>query len=433
MGAFSMSVQYRRECSFTCTTPNSLIQHDEFGPIGAVDDTYFTPTLSSRSGSHFSINRQHRLHHPRPNDYAASTGAAAGSHAASEYVGRHSLTMPTVNPFRARPISVGNHSSLVGSGRLGSDIESMHIARSHDSNIRTASLSRYSGGSRIRAASISATGAPAIRPYSLDQRAEAILGRLSTSAATDSGSMLHRSVMLRRLGDSLSPTESHRSGDAGSRFPATTAAAAAAAAAAVEAAGNVSRSPPKPGVPVARTISSGASATASAAGRSSLGVTPFKSPSLSGSPASRFISSFAEVSETMSQSRSTDHDVAARRLTIGSGTPMPVSRGSSNISSSPSHAVGVQQLMTRISDSPSSLGSGHSRGLSSSFGNRRTSSMRNRQMSLLGTSATDQQAPEGLGAMRRRTVVGGLGWGDADARDIDDFIHMVETKQPLRL
>ncbi|KAJ2855339.1 hypothetical protein GGI22_004171 [Coemansia erecta] len=434
MGAFSMSVQYRRECSFTCTAPNSLIHHDEFGPIGAVDDTYFTPTLSSRSGSHFSINRQSRLHHPRPNDYAASTGATAASHVASEYAGRHSLTMPTVNPFRARPISVGN-SSLVGRGLPGSDIESMHIARSHDSNIRTASLSRYSGGSRIRAASVSATGAPAIRPYSLDQRAEAILGRLSTSAATDSGSMLHRSVMLRRLGDSLSPTESHRSGDAGSRIPATaaSAAAAAAAAAAVEATEDASRSPPRPGVSVARTISSGASATASAAGRSLLGVTPFKSPSLSGSPASRFISSFAEASETMSQSKGTDHDVAARRLTIGGGTPVPASRGSSNISSSPGHTVGVQQLMTRISDSPSSLGSGHSRGLSSSFGNRRTSSIRNRQMSLLGTSAADHQAPEGLGAMRRRTVVGGLGWGDADARDIDDFIHMVETKQPLRL
>ncbi|KAJ1769616.1 autophagy protein 13 [Coemansia sp. RSA 1813] len=437
MGTFVMGVQYRRECNFTCTAPHNLVHHDEFGAIGAVDDTYFTPTLSSRSGSHFSITRQHRLH-PRANDHASGTAAHATSdsaggphHSVSTGSGGRSLTMPSVNPFRARPVSVGNSSSL-GGGRRGSVIEPMHVARSHDGNMRVASLSRYSGGSRTRAASVSATGALAIRPHSLDQRAEAILGRLSTSAATDSGSMLHRSVMLRRLGDSLSPTESHRSGEAGSRFPAT-AVAAAAAAAAVEAAGHVSKSPPRLGVPGARTISSGASGTASAAGRSSLGVTPFKSPSLSGSPASRFISSFAEVSETMSPSRSTDHEAATRRLTIGGGTSVSASRDSSHISSSPSHVVGVQQLVTRISDSPSSLGSGHSRGLSSSFGNRRTNSMRNRQMSLLGTSATDHQAIESLGAMRRRTVVGSLGWGDADARDIDDFIRMVETKQPLRL
>ncbi|KAJ2547392.1 autophagy protein 13, partial [Coemansia sp. RSA 1933] len=428
MGTFSMSVQYRRESSFSCSTPNSIIAHDEYGPIGAADDTYFTPTLSSRSGSHFSAVRhqhqqQQRLHHQRTGDYV---------HLAADHAGRRSLTIPSVNPFRARPVSVG-HAASLGSGWRGSIGESMHVARSHDSNIRAASLSGSGGGTRIRAASASATGATPIRPHSLDQRAEAILGRLSTSAATDSGSMLHRSVMLRRLGDSLSPTDSHRSGDASLRFPATTAAAAAAAAAAVEATGHVSRSPPRPGVPGARTISSGASVTASAAGRSSLGITPFKSPSLSGSPASRFVSSFAEVSETMSPPRSTDHVAAARRLTIGGGTPVPASRGSSNISSSPSHAAGMQQLMTRISDSPSSLGSGHSRGLSSSFGNRRTNSLRNRQMSLLGTSAIDHQAADSPGAMRRRTVVGGLGWADADARDIDDFIRMVESKQPLKL
>ncbi|KAJ2681463.1 hypothetical protein GGH99_005196, partial [Coemansia sp. RSA 1285] len=45
-----------------------------------------------------------------------------------------------------------------------------------------------------------------------------------------------------------------------------------------------------------------------------------------------------------------------------------------------------------------------------------------------------EQQPEPLDARRRRrTVVGSLGWGEGDARDIDDFIRMVDSKQPLRL
>ncbi|KAJ2452849.1 autophagy protein 13 [Coemansia sp. RSA 2336] len=126
-------------------------------------------------------------------------------------------------------------------------------------------------------------------------------------------SALHRSVMRRRLGGSLSPEP--RSASSGSS-------------------GSVARS---------------------------LGVAPFKSPSLSESPA----------------------DTTHRRSLIGEAA----------------------QQMPRLSESPSSVGS-HSRRLSSSFGNRRAS-LRRTSMST-----------------RRHTL--------ADtARDIDAFIHMLDTRQPL--
>ncbi|KAJ2749167.1 hypothetical protein H4S06_004712, partial [Coemansia sp. BCRC 34490] len=432
MGAFAMSVQYRRECSFACAGPHSPAQHDALGTAGTADDTYFTPTLSSRSGSHFSAGRASRLH-TRPDDHASYASYANQTSSSGE----RGLAVPSVNPFRARPLSMGSSAMLGaagngGGGRRNSVVEPMFVTHSHDPHAHPASLPRHVGGygfsfggsgsgSRMRAASVAA-GAHVSRPHSLDQRAEAILGRLSTSAATDSGSgsTLHRSVMLRRLGDSLSPSESHRSADAGLRVP---------AAAAPETHG----SPPRIGLPGARTI------PISATGRSTLGVTPFKSPSLSESPAPRFVSTFADDSG--------DHETVARRLTIsGSGG----GGGGGVSSSSPGHTASVhQQLVSRIADSPSSTGSGgHSRGLSSSFGNRRAGSMRGRQASLLGTSAaTDshyqqqqqQQPPleqqlEPLDARRRRrTVVGSLGWDEGDARDIDDFIRMVDSKQPLRL
>ncbi|KAJ2850758.1 autophagy protein 13 [Coemansia brasiliensis] len=126
-------------------------------------------------------------------------------------------------------------------------------------------------------------------------------------------SALHRSMMRRRLGGSLSPEP--RSASSGSS-------------------GSVARS---------------------------LGVAPFKSPSLSESPA----------------------DITHRRSLIGEAA----------------------QAMPRLSESPSSVGS-HSRRLSSSFGNRRTSLRR------IGMST------------RRHTL--------ADtAQDIDAFIHMLDTRQPL--
>ncbi|KAI9469540.1 hypothetical protein LPJ78_001037 [Coemansia sp. RSA 989] len=124
---------------------------------------------------------------------------------------------------------------------------------------------------------------------------------------------LHRSMMRRRLGGSLSPEP--RSASSGSS-------------------GSVARS---------------------------LGVAPFKSPSLSESPA----------------------DITHRRSLIGE----------------------TAQQMPRLSESPSSVGS-HSRRLSSSFGNRRAS-LRRTSMST-----------------RRHTL--------ADtAQEIDAFIHMLDTRQPL--
>ncbi|KAJ2520184.1 autophagy protein 13, partial [Coemansia sp. RSA 2049] len=292
MGAFAMSVQYRRECSFACAGPHSPAQHDALGTAGTADDTYFTPTLSSRSGSHFSAGRASRLH-TRPDDHASYANYANYANQTSSS-GERGLAVPSVNPFRARPLSMGSSAMLGaagngGGGRRNSVVEPMFVTHSHDPHAHPASLPRHVGGygfsfggsgsgSRMRAASVAA-GAHVSRPHSLDQRAEAILGRLSTSAATDSGSgsTLHRSVMLRRLGDSLSPSESHRSADAGLRVS---------AAAAPETHG----SPPRIGLPGARTI------PISATGRSTLGVTPFKSPSLSESPAPRFVSTFADDS-----------------------------------------------------------------------------------------------------------------------------------------
>ncbi|KAJ2790749.1 autophagy protein 13, partial [Coemansia guatemalensis] len=56
MGTFSMAVQYRRECLFSSTAPHSLLPHDSLAAFGTADNTYFTPTLSSRSGSNFSLH-----------------------------------------------------------------------------------------------------------------------------------------------------------------------------------------------------------------------------------------------------------------------------------------------------------------------------------------------------------------------------------------
>ncbi|KAI9500291.1 autophagy-related protein 13-domain-containing protein [Coemansia spiralis] len=356
MGTFFMSVQYRRESSFSCAAQHSPLPHDNLSGIGAIDDTYFTPTLSSRSGSHFSPTRQHNNQQQNQEQHDNLAGSVTSPQSAASNVpwygpmslldntsnlhhphgssitSDRSVTMPSVNPFRTRPLSMGNSSSLpnyvsdiaghkrVPTSRLSSewqrpgDLYSTHEAsraqssrtslrrvsigargsivdhgqgsQSHDGHISIGSSNRH-GGSGGHTVSVG------IRPHSLDHKADGIIGRLSTSGATDSGSMLHRSVMLRRFGDSLSPTESHKTGELGSRISTATAA--------TESSGSGPISPPKPTILGPRSTSSGNTGS-SVTGRSGLGFTPFKSPSLSESPGKKTISSFAEVSELVSAS-----------------------------------------------------------------------------------------------------------------------------------
>ncbi|KAJ1730070.1 autophagy protein 13, partial [Coemansia biformis] len=149
MGTFTMGVQYRRECLFTSTSPQALALQDSIAGLDLMDETYFTPTLSSRSGSNFSLQPQRHGAQPQiassprsglpavPQREAASLGTDNNSnnnlrvpqrihraipleplhqqrHAQqrSSLAGDWCLAMPSVNPFRARPLSLGDSASL---------------------------------------------------------------------------------------------------------------------------------------------------------------------------------------------------------------------------------------------------------------------------------------------------------------------------------
>ncbi|KAJ2777108.1 autophagy protein 13 [Coemansia interrupta] len=181
LGAFTMAVRYRRECQFTVAPGHAGREPDAYGGAGAMlDDAYFAPTLSPQ---------------PRP-----------------QPVSQRTVAVPSVNPFRARPLSLGESSSLPGM-----------IAQARGGVSPGHSSRRESLGTRGVVASEPVTG----------------------MHAGDAGSVLHRSVMLRRFGDGMSPGEQGTRGfESGS----------------------------------VRSVSSGGSTGGSA------GVAPFRSPSLSESP-----------------------------------------------------------------------------------------------------------------------------------------------------
>ncbi|KAJ2505028.1 autophagy protein 13, partial [Coemansia sp. RSA 2052] len=311
MGTFTLDVQYRRECLFSYSRPQRQQALHGFSDIGAIDNAYFTPTLSSRSGSCLSPPPQQQQHIARrqqlqpPQQHARPESQGHGLVATSE---RPSVMMPSVNPFRARPLSLGDSSSLpnyIGDlahrrvpSRLSSewnqasDLLAARSAAAGHSYTSRGPQRRISLGARVPAAdsahgghagdSLHADGpssghsnASSARAHSFDHRTGSSGARLSSSGggAAESGSMLHRSVMLRRFGDSLSPTEPQRQFDftagrtSGSserhRFGPT--------------------SPPKPTITTAmRQPSSGSTGLGS--GRWTMGIAPFKSPSLTDSP-----------------------------------------------------------------------------------------------------------------------------------------------------
>ncbi|KAJ2188536.1 autophagy protein 13 [Coemansia sp. RSA 532] len=367
LGVFSMSVQYRRECAFVCLgASDDRVLRDSM--VGALDNTYFTPTLSSRSGSHFSGQRRGVMASPHSTQPTMASPRstqpmtpwhAMTAHGASLNSER-SLTMPVVNPFRARPLSTGDSSSLP------SYLDTRTHVQPNTASSRT-SLRRISLGARTHVPDPT-------RPHSLEQRPQ----RLSSSTAGDSGSVLHRSVMLRRFGDAISPTEPQRHETFG-------------------------RSPPR-GPASIRSMSSG---SAGSVARSGLGVSPFKSPSLSESPA---LGPFKPLSGSPALGPFADAGSDSRGLAGGHDAHLP-----------------------RITDSPSSFGtsgSSHSRRLSSSFGNRRTSL---RRMPVQHDVAN---------ISRRHTIVEDRVWSAnrdtaqvpnaEDNADIDEFIRMVDSKKPLR-
>ncbi|KAJ1857541.1 autophagy protein 13 [Coemansia sp. RSA 1822] len=380
LGVFSMSVQYRRECAFTCLgLSDGRALRDSMAAVGALDNTYFTPTLSSRSGSHFSGQRRGQMASPRSTQPTISsprstqpmtpwhTMTAHGASLNSE----RSLTMPAVNPFRARPLSTGDSSSLP------SYLDTRTHVQPNMASSRT-SLRRISLGARTHVPDVA-------RPHSLEQRPQ----RLSSSTAGDSGSVLHRSVMLRRFGDAMSPTEPQRHDSFG-------------------------RSPPR-GPASIRSMSSG---SAGSVARSGLGVSPFKSPSLSESPA---LGPFKPLSGSPALGPFADtgsHD--SRGLAVGHDTHVP-----------------------RITDSPSSFGtsgSSHSRRLSSSFGNRRASLRRMpAQHDVANISRRHTIVEDRVWSAHRSNVHGSSTEDNAygpsaedNAQDIDEFIRMVDSKKPLR-
>ncbi|KAJ1884174.1 autophagy protein 13, partial [Coemansia sp. S17] len=241
MGTFTLGVQYRRECLFSTSRPQRQQALSDYADIGAIDNAYFTPTLSSRSGSHLSPPRQQQRPSVRQQQQQAQSEDRV---AASE---RGSVMMPSVNPFRARPLSLGDSSSLpnyigdMAHRRLPSRLSSEWNQTSDLLAARTTTghsladrgpLRRISLGARVPAvdsvhgshasdnlnpdsSSIRYSNSSSARAHSFDHRTGSTGARLSSSGdrATESGSMLHRSVMLRRFGDSLSPTEPQRQFD----------------------------------------------------------------------------------------------------------------------------------------------------------------------------------------------------------------------------
>ncbi|ORX67040.1 hypothetical protein DL89DRAFT_51220 [Linderina pennispora] len=319
MGSFLMSVQYRRECGFMYNPATYEQQHEDISGIAAIDDTYFTPTLSSRNNSNFSLPRlahqqpspqqQHQPQHHSVTRRATLTTipshgrqtsanysppvrpqhTPSASHSAASQLaaGHRSLIAPSVNPFRARPLSLGDSSSLPSylGDSFAPRVPSRLSAESHRQNdtyprraagrdIVRDQQRRISVGGRSY---LSGQGDEAGDPASLDQKISS-LGQLSTSGGhggPDSGSMLHRGVMIRRLGGSLSPTESHR--------PMHHHHGSSPGTGSAEAAASGSKSPPwyasmasRPSVP---------GSAGSSTSRSGLAfVSPFKSPSVSSSP-----------------------------------------------------------------------------------------------------------------------------------------------------
>ncbi|KAJ2162207.1 autophagy protein 13 [Coemansia sp. RSA 552] len=486
MGTFTMSVQYRRECLFSCISPQGPLPRDSFTGLGAMEDTYFAPTLSSRSGSNFSLQRQHHVAQPpstaspRPALYALPWGDAGtvGSRSPRARHRLHSgslhhntappaalqsqqrqgsslgsdrgLTIPSVNPFRARPLSMGDSSSLPnyvgmplsqqrGSSRLSSEwYRSGELVSSTErSSVERAAQRRISLGARGRTGELTQTlqrshtsgsghSSGGARPHSMEHKP----GRAGSSGSggglaapgADSGSVLHRSVMLRRFGDSLSPTEPHRHMDVGGRTAGSDVTASA-----------MSKSPPKPSISSMRSMSSGSSGSV-VAGRSGLGIAPFKSPSLSESP-SLGVGTLGDISTMAAASGGSE----AQSYPAGRLDDDGRRRGYTVAHDEHEQRHSTQQATV---ESPPSIGAGggHSRRLSTSFGNRRASTTR-RHPSMLGTPSAERPVTGGL--PRRHTIVEGRVWPTSEkpaaapsssgVQDIDDFIRMVETKKPLKV
>ncbi|KAJ2083198.1 autophagy protein 13 [Coemansia sp. RSA 988] len=482
MGTFSMGVQYRRECLFSSSAPHSLLPHDSLAAFGAAEDTYFTPTLSSRSGSNFSLHPSRNTIQPltatSPQSAQRLSAAAVGHNhhplQGSSLGSDRGLTMPSVNPFRARPLSIGASSSLPsridadshrrGSVRRSSEWHTSNDALSHNAGAAYsnrshtvtagvgsaqalhghASTQTDTHGSRGRSIS-------SARAHSYDHR-PIRLGSSGSGAAADSASTLHRNVMLRRLGGSLSPTEPQRQHELFGRV----------AGAGPESYTSDSRSPPKPSIASIPSISSG-SAGSFVAGRSGLGIAPFKSPSLSESPGLG-IGAFVDISTLAAIPGNeagcgslprVSEDVTRRRgYTVAHDAALHT----------PSLLSGPEQPSMKMSESPSSIStitSGHSRRLSSSFGNRRASMVR-RHPSILSTSAADRPSAgavttphDSSGMSRRHTIIEGEVWSASaqvqqqerrgisdrmetsdptqNLQDIGDFIRMLDAKQPLRV
>ncbi|KAJ1958617.1 autophagy protein 13, partial [Dipsacomyces acuminosporus] len=479
MGSFVIDVQYRRECAFSANPPPNAHTLDSIAGMGAIDEAYFTPTLSSQSGSSLSLPRhlqqqppllpQHR--HGQAN--AASPPASkrrstfstaplrgtpisnkdASPHTRRSRFSTHqhslpdgqqqqhhhhhhhlresllsserSLGTPSVNPFRAHPLSLGDSSSLpsylddtfVRATASGPSSE-LHLAS--DSGKMTSSkisLRRISFGARNHASG------------NEDANADSSASGLSSSGGgggADAGSVLHRGVMQRRLGSSLSPNDSHRHLDSPGNASNT------------DAPGSGSKSPPRTGPMAILSTTSGS--LGSSAGRSVLGfVSPFKSRSLVEAQAG--IAGRPMDVDSLPSSQKRSHD-ANRLHSTAASYEAPIH--------SALHSAAQQQFVARVSESPSSLGSnvsGYNRGLSSSFGNRRGSASR-RRSSILAMSPVNS-GPETLGVppynpslSRRHTIVEGKQWSDVQpgsssqensGQNIEDFIRMVDSRRPLKM
>ncbi|KAJ2004169.1 D-tyrosyl-tRNA(Tyr) deacylase [Coemansia thaxteri] len=466
MGTFTMSVQYRRECLFTSLIPVRPQTLSDFASIGAIDNAYFTPTLSSRSGSHFSLLRQQvssqqqQGQRQQQQHQSARSGFLEPLFAAGSE--RNSTTVPSINPFRARPLSLGDSSSLpsyigdhLAHHRIPSRLSS-EWSRANDPASSRGAIDQAAAANRITQRRISlgarAPGAEPLhaegyssrhssaRAHSFDPRAGSTTGRLSSSGggATESGSMLHRSVMLRRFGDSLSPTEPQRQFDHATSRGSTS----------IERHLFGPTSPPKPSIVGSRVSSAGNAGQSS--GRLAIGVAPFKSPSLSDSPG-QSITSFVGLGDLPSSASIRKGEAASA---LSPQASFDASRQRGHTFSHEAMLLGLaqhsdtHQLITKLSGSPSSLGSnasGHSRGLSSSFGNRRASATVHRQHSILAKpqaehlNSSDSAGLAGASTalQRRHTIVEGSSApsrrpvDEDSAQEIDDFIRMVEARRPL--
>lgn len=422
MGTLDISVQYRRECMFNIvTTHGGIVPVGSYGGSAtasavaeASGEPYFTPTLSSRSGSNTST-AQHYIRRAKPHSamstlaWRRSTSSGAESsnihpsrrtkqpvsfqqprhvdrsisrplleHGRNRDVHSSGNIKPSVNPFKTRPLSIGSDMSASKRITTGSLGKSSALSDSLGINIRGAhsaeTTRRILGpGSQELARQRRISSGSSTYGRGIDGRASG-----SSEATT---SMLHRNVMLRRLGGSLSPTEPNKylEGSASSFRPS-----------------HIISPPSKPnattGGGTSRLSSSGGS-TESVSRPSIPGLTPFRSPSLSESPHGTITTVHTGVVErprghTVSNDYSLDDE--------------------------------AQQILTKLSGSPSSFGSNtasstHSRRLSSSFGNRRASLIQRHRHASSNLAGSTKETPETA----------------AVAQDIDDFIRMVDAKKPL--